>query len=137
MIARILVVEDCSVFRQMVCDTLVRAGYAARQADNLAAARRIMKTSPPEIIILGGRLMQRDEGEFVVELKEKFPGVKAIAVLGGPGSAKLREIADGFGDLSMLPKAFTPSELLQTVELARLSSLNENALEGVGLNRMQ
>ena len=80
---RILVIDDDMQMRQMLTQTLERAGYEVVQASDGKEGTKLYRQAPTDLIITD-IIMPRKEGiETVIELRRDFPDVKIIAISGG------------------------------------------------------
>lgn len=97
--ARILVVEDNALNRLLVHDILELRGHEVLEASNVDEARRILETSPPDLLLLdvqipggGGEVVVRE-----VRADSRLAAMPIVAVtsLAMPGDRE-RLLASGF-----------------------------------------
>ena len=110
---KVLVVDDDSAVRELACALLSHKGYEVYEAKDGEMALVQLDTQPFDIVLLD-ILMPRKEGlETLIELKQRFPGLKVI-VMSASGSRKghdFLKVAAKFGADGILPKPFSPEEL--------------------------
>jgi CheY-like chemotaxis protein len=117
---RILVVDDDSVIRGYIAETLGDEGYEAATAPNGAVALRLIERDraegrlPPDLILLDMRMPVMDGWTFARAYRE-MPGPHApIVVITAAHDALDR--ANEVGAFGVLPKPFDLDELLDEVE---------------------
>jgi PAS domain S-box-containing protein len=113
--ATVLVVDDEEAVRFVVERTLTRAGYQVVTASNGAEALDVLEARDDVAVILLDMMMPVLDGRRTVpRLRETHPDVHVVmtsGVLGAPGVD-----APPQGVSSVLPKPFTRSELLASIE---------------------
>lgn len=82
--SKILVIDDDSAVRSIICDSLIECGYEIRSArDGEEGLLMISQGYHPQIVI-SDIIMPRKEGiETIIELKKNLPEIKVIAISGG------------------------------------------------------
>jgi DNA-binding response OmpR family regulator len=113
----ILLIDDDSLFRRMVCATLQEAGHTVTEARD-GAEGLALHTRVAADLVLTDLIMPEKEGiETIIELRKKNPGVKIIAMSGGGrmSSVQLLRIASQVGAQRVLIKPFSGDELLVTI----------------------
>jgi CheY-like chemotaxis protein len=116
-IATVLVVDDDSLVREAARIILENNGYSVREAPEGEAALASLAASRADIVLLD-ILMPRKEGlETLIELKQHYPDVTvyAMSASGARKGHDFLSIAAKFGAHGILPKPFTPEELLSLV----------------------
>jgi len=84
-------------------------------------AARVIDTQSFDLVITDLLMPERDGLEFIVEVRQKHPNVRIIAMSGGGHIARdsYLKIAKGFGAHVLLEKPFAPSKVLAAVATAR------------------
>lgn len=114
----ILVVDDDSQFRKMVCAILERAGHEVIEAVTGDMALRLYRERPTDLVITDLIMPGKDGIETIIELQKEFSDVKIIAISGG--GAMRPEIyldaASAFGAHCSLTKPIDRKILLAAVQ---------------------
>jgi len=79
---RILVVEDNSLNRELLCDWLEAEGHEALGAEDLAGAQRLLQSARPDAVLLDVQLGNEDGLSLAIWMRQQpsFSGVPVIAV---------------------------------------------------------
>jgi len=79
---RILVVEDNSLNRELLCDWLEAEGHEALGAEDLAGAQRLLQSARPDAVLLDVQLGNEDGLSLAIWMRQQpsFLGVPVIAV---------------------------------------------------------
>jgi len=79
---RILVVEDNSLNRELLCDWLEAEGHEALGAEDLAGAQRLLQSERPDAVLLDVQLGNEDGLSLAIWMRQQpsFLGVPVIAV---------------------------------------------------------
>jgi len=115
--ARILVIEDDDDFRRMLNLMLRQAGYDVLEASNGNEGLLAYNSEEIDLVITDVFMPQKEGKQTVLELMDKNPKVKIIAISGGGSSDKL-EYLDTIKDLGVLKtfnKPFDTKEFLSGV----------------------
>jgi response regulator RpfG family c-di-GMP phosphodiesterase len=113
---RILLVDDDPALRTLVRTTFEVADVAVVDAENAEGARRQIRTSRPDVVVLDVNMPGTTGLELCAELKQK-PETRDIPIVlltgseGGSSAAAKRAGADAF-----VRKPFSPLELLSVAE---------------------
>jgi DNA-binding response OmpR family regulator len=116
--SRILVIDDDIQMRQMLKQTLERAGYEVIDAQDGNEGIRLFHESPTDLVITDLIMPGKDGMETTIELKRDFPDVKIIAISGGSRAMDPRDYlhyATGVGVMKTFTKPFDPKELLEAI----------------------
>lgn len=119
---KVLVVEDDSTVRAIVRMALEKAGYAVTEVNSCDAARRELKESRPEAIVVDVGLPDGNGLDIVRDLRPQAHGGPAVVVLSGfRQEANVLAAFDAGAD-DFMTKPFSPHELVARVkrELAGL-----------------
>ena len=79
---RILVVEDNSLNRELLCDWLEAEGHEALDAEDLAGAQRLLQSARPDAVLLDVQLGNEDGLSLAAWMRRQpgFSGIPVIAV---------------------------------------------------------
>lgn len=115
--ARILVVDDDHVTRELFKMILERAGYEVILAEDGAAAIRLASSQNPDVVITDG-LLPKLHGFLVCKsVKELNPASKVIVVTGIYTKPTYKwEVKAQYHADDLLTKPVTPGELIDCVE---------------------
>ena len=112
--ARILIIDDEAMIRNLIVKILEREGYETITASDGKEGIKSHRENPADLIITDLK-----EGiETIMELRRDFPDVKIIAMSGGGNidpETYLR-IAKTMGAIKTLAKPFNRKELLKTIQ---------------------
>lgn len=112
--ARILVIEDDDDFRKMLMLMLQQAGYVTLEASNGEEGLRVYNSEQIDLVVTDIFMPEKEGMQTVLELMEKNPAVKIIAISGGGSSDKLEylESVKDFGVQKTFAKPFVTREFL-------------------------
>jgi CheY-like chemotaxis protein len=115
---RILVVDDNDDVLLSMNALLEDAGYQPVSARGAREAIELQCRQPADMVITDIFMPDQDGLETIVELRERWPRLKIVAMSGGGDVARqdYLEVAQHAGADAMLRKPFAPQELLKTVE---------------------
>jgi len=114
--ARVLVIEDETLFARAVAKSLEGVGYEVVSAASLVAGRQAMRAAPPDLVLLDLRLPDGSGMDFLVELSalgDDRPQVLVLTAYGEIGDA-VQAIKLGAADY--LKKPIDLDELRLVVE---------------------
>ena len=116
---RILVIEDDDNHRYLLYELLTYMGYIVILAENGEDGIIKYDFYPVDVVITDIFMPKKDGLDVIIELKEKNPIVKIIAISGGVYSADpnewLQDAIDLGADYSLM-KPVDPEELLKILE---------------------
>lgn len=112
--ARILVVDDEPVIRELVRETLAIEAHDIRVAASAVEALTAAAESPPDIVLLDVCLTGGMDGIEVC--RQLRGGARVILLTGVPGD-EVRRRGEDAGASAYLTKPFSPLELIEQVEL--------------------
>jgi CheY-like chemotaxis protein len=81
--ARVLVIDDDPLFREIARELLVQAGYDVTQAGNGLEAAKLAPEAAPDLAVVDMLMPERDGIETIRDLRSRWPGVKLLAVSAG------------------------------------------------------
>lgn len=111
---RILVVDDYREIRQLSTELLIHSGYAVDAAADGAAAWEAMQIKPYNLLVTDNDMPRLTGVELVRKLRSARMAMPVILV---SGNLRTEELAQNrsLQLAAMLPKPFSPEELLGTV----------------------
>ncbi|HXC38208.1 MAG TPA: response regulator [Burkholderiales bacterium] len=115
--ARILVVDDAQDIRSLLSAVLTMDGHRVQVAQDGDAALKIQRTTPADLLVTDIFMPNKDGMETIAAFRGEFPGVKIIAVSGGPrqGRHDYLKVALEIGADVCLLKPFGIEELSKTI----------------------
>ena len=114
----ILVIDDESSLREILCRVLADAGHRVTGAANGKEASKVLLTAAFDVVLTDVIMPEKDGMQVISEIRKRYPEVKIIAMSGGghvPQDQYLR-IAKGLGAHAVLEKPFPNQQLLSTIE---------------------
>jgi DNA-binding response OmpR family regulator len=116
--ARILVIDDEAVIRDLLLKILEREGYETITATDGKDGIRIFRENPTDLIITDLIMPEKEGIETIMELRRDFKDVKVIAMSGGGkvDPETYLHIAKTIGAIGTIAKPFDLKELLKTVQ---------------------
>lgn len=116
--ARILIIDDEALVRQVIRDWLEPRGHEVIEAENGNVGLALFRENPAELVITDIVMPDKEGIETIRELRRDFPDAKIIAVSGGgqlmPGATCLT-LAEGLGVQRTLAKPVNLMELSKTI----------------------
>lgn len=110
----LLLLDDDNAFRQRLALTLERRGFAVRAVASLLEARRLLADFRPGYAVLDMRLEDGNGLEFVAELRQLVPDVRAI-VLTGYGNLATAVASIKTGAIDYLAKPADPDAIVRAL----------------------
>ena len=117
MVHRVLVVEDETDIRDLVCHALEAAGYQGIPAESVENAQPLVESNPPDLLILDWMLPGQSGIDFARRLRRTEPTKSMpIIMLSAKGDAedKVKGLDAGIDDY--LAKPFSQKELIARVK---------------------
>lgn len=120
----VLVVDDEDHIRQLIRETLERAGYEVQEARDGRQGLERYRAKPTDLVIMDILMPDQDGLESIMTLRREFPAVRIIAITGGSdmiGILNFLDVAKMLGARRTLQKPFDMQTLLDAAqaELAR------------------
>lgn len=115
---RILVIDDESDVRETLCENLLECGFDVTwAADGEDAERQMEGGILPDVVITDIIMPVRDGLEIIIEIRQKYPLIKVIAISGGGRrkTTNLLVLAKKIGADAILEKPIDLDELENTV----------------------
>ena len=113
--ARVLVVEDDAMIREVLTMTLDEEGYEVRAVTHGREALDVLGGWPADLILLDLMLPILDGWGFLAE-RQRLGVAEAVPVIVVSAARRAVAVRTGDGVAGVLPKPFTLDELLATVE---------------------
>lgn len=116
---RILVIDDDYEVRMTISENLRESGYEVLDASNGAVGIQLMdKIGFPEIVITDIIMPEKEGLETIMEIRQKNPEVKLIAISGGgrTTAGDFLEMARKLGAHASFPKPVDMDKLEATIE---------------------
>jgi len=114
----VLVVDDEEQVRQLIRETLERAGHQVWEARDGKEALLMFRQNHADLVIMDILMPDQDGLESIVSLRREFPKVKVIAITGGTdkiGILSFLDVAKMLGATRTLQKPFEMRALLDAV----------------------
>jgi DNA-binding response OmpR family regulator len=114
---QILVIEDDSTVRELILQTLSKAGYGVIAAENGVAGLNLFRTKNPDLVITDIVMPQKEGLQTIIELRQAAPNVRVIAMSGGGrySNTDYLKLARKFGARGTITKPFMRDEMLNAV----------------------
>ncbi|MER3424265.1 MAG: response regulator [Nitrospiraceae bacterium] len=115
--ARVLIIDDEPLVRDMLRYTLESVGHTVVEASDGRVAMRLWRENPADLIVTDLLMPEKDGLEVIRELRRDFPQAKIIALSGGSRRIDFDtlDIAKRFGAVHALAKPFELRVLLDMV----------------------
>jgi len=117
--ARILIIDDEEMFRQMLRQMLEKAGYEVSEAADGGQGIELFREQPADLVITDIFMPEKEGISTIQEMKRDFPKLKIIAVTGGGNKRcgfEYLQFAENVGADFTLSKPFERQEILDAVE---------------------
>jgi YesN/AraC family two-component response regulator len=118
--ARILVVDDEDIVRFTLRQMLERSGHEVFEAANGRLALKAFEEFPVDLVITDVIMPEKEGIETIVQLRQRKPDLKIIAVSGGGRTKTMNylETAERFGAHCALAKPLRRQDVLDAVDSA-------------------
>ena len=116
--ARILIIDDEAMIRDLLVNILEREGYETITAPGGKDGIKIYRENPADLIITDLLMPEKDGLETIMELRRDYQDVKIIAMSGGGkvDPETYLQIAKTIGAKKTITKPFERKELLKTIQ---------------------
>lgn len=115
----VLVIDDETGVREVIADSLRFCGYRVMQAENGRAGLEMIEQAgaPPDIVITDLIMPEQDGVEFILTMRQDFPGIRLVAISGGGrrNNVDFLTLAENLGADAALPKPLDMDELERVV----------------------
>jgi two-component system response regulator (stage 0 sporulation protein F) len=117
--AKILLVEDDDLVRDMLAQVLKRASHDVESATNGEEATEILKKSEPDIMVTDIIMPKKSGITLISEVKNKHPKMEIIAISGGGrlDPTGYLDLSESLGATVSFEKPVDNSALLMAIEL--------------------
>ena len=114
---RILLVDDNESFRKPLGEVLRKSGYEVQTAAEGAAALRLFRQQPFDLVVTDLVMPGMEGIETIIEIRRIAPRAKIIAMSGGGriSPEDYLEMARHLGAARTLAKPFTAREFLESI----------------------
>ena len=115
---KILVIDDDPSIREMLVEVLGDAGYGVEAASDGIEALRMIKASPPDLIVTDIIMPEQDGVGVMLQLAKEHPNIKTIAISGGGriSPESYLYMAEKFGAVKTFTKPFYINDFLDAVK---------------------
>jgi DNA-binding response OmpR family regulator len=115
--AKILLIDDDEMLRRVLSKALAHAGHTVVQAADGQQGIELARVTGVDLVITDLVMPVREGVETILHLRREKPALPIIAISGDGSNSKLYlEIAAKIGAKRIMPKPFTPPELLALVD---------------------
>lgn len=115
--AKILLIDDDDALRRVLAKALGHAGHEVIQAADGQQGMDLARVAEADLVVTDLVMPVREGVETILQLRREKPALPIIAISGdGSNSELYLEIAAKIGAKRVLPKPFTPPELLGLID---------------------
>lgn len=115
--ASVLLIDDDDLVRGLLTKALSKAGHKVAEASDGQQGLDLARAGSFDIVITDLVMPVQEGVETIMTLRRERPKLPIIAISGGVSRSKLYlDIAGKIGAKRILPKPFTPRELLALIE---------------------
>jgi two-component system chemotaxis response regulator CheY len=115
--ARILIIDDDELLRGVLAKSLTYAGHLVLQAPDGKQGVELARVTEPDLVITDVIMPVQEGVETIIRLRRHRPALPIIAMSGGAANSKLYlEIAAKIGAKQILPKPFSPKDLIAIID---------------------
>jgi DNA-binding NtrC family response regulator len=117
--AKVLLVEDDDLVRDMLAQVLRRASHEVETATNGEEAANILKKSNPDIMVTDIIMPQKSGITLISEVKAQHPNMEIIAISGGGrlDPTGYLDLSESLGATVSFEKPIDNSALLMAIDL--------------------
>ena len=108
--ARVLVVDDEPLIRQLLRTYLERAGHVVMEAGDGRDALAVFAKDRPDLVVTDNAMPKLTGAAMVRELRKEAPETKVLVMSGFPEETTLLDVH------RLLPKPFTREAFIEAVE---------------------
>lgn len=125
--AKILLVEDDDLVRDMLAQVLLRASHQVISATDGEEATEILKTSEPDIMVTDIIMPKKSGITLISEVKNKHPNMEIIAISGGGrlDPTGYLDLSESLGATVSFEKPIDNATLLMAIDLLAHGSKHE------------
>ncbi len=117
----VLVIEDNEFVRQALRRTLEENGYHVAEAADGEEGLQRYRAAPADVVLTDLMMPGKSGIELIVELLREYPAARIVAMSGAMDvrMPAVVEVLGAAGALQMLPKPFSPDQLLTVIRTVR------------------
>jgi len=117
--AKILLVEDDELVRDMLAQVLTRASHQVESATNGEEAAEILKHSEPDVMVTDIIMPKKSGITLISEVRNKHPNMEIIAISGGGRLDPMGylDLSESLGATVSFEKPIDNSALLMAIDL--------------------
>lgn len=117
--AKILLVEDDDLVRDMLAQVLERAAHEVESATNGEEATELLKHSEPDIMVTDIIMPKKSGITLISEVRDKHPRMEIIAISGGGrlDPTGYLDLSESLGATVSFEKPVDNTALLMAIEL--------------------
>ncbi len=110
---RVCVIDDNPLMLSHIEEMLTGLGHDVVTASDVDTGLRCAETQPSDIAVVDILMPERDGLNFIMEIRQRRPGIRVIAISGGGGlgAGALLSMASGLGAQATLVKPFSATDL--------------------------
>jgi CheY-like chemotaxis protein len=117
--ARVLLIEDDDLLRDVLAQSLAAGGHDVVQASNGEEGVTLFRAAPADIVVTDIVMPVQEGVETIMQLRKHRRDLPIIAMSGGVPHSKLYlGIAGKIGAHKILAKPFTPAQLQEAINEA-------------------
>jgi len=117
--ARVLLIEDDDLLREVLARSLVAAGHEVVEASNGIEGIDLYRARPADVVVTDLVMPLQEGVETIMQLRKFRRDIPIVAMSGGVPNSKLYlGIAGKIGAQKILPKPFTPAQLQEAIKEA-------------------
>jgi DNA-binding response OmpR family regulator len=115
--ARLLIIDDDDLLRGVLAKALGHAGHTVIEAADGQQGIDLFRSTSIDLVITDLIMPVQEGVETILKLRREKPGLPIVAISGGVTNSRVYlNIAAKIGATRILPKPFTPRELLQVID---------------------
>ena len=115
--ARILLIDDDDLLREILAKALTQAGHVVIEAREGREGVELFRAASADLVLTDMMMPEREGLETISALRRELPRLPIIAMSGGNNNSPLYlKLATQLGAQRRLAKPFTPALLLRTIE---------------------
>lgn len=117
--AKILLVEDDELVRDMLAQVLKKAGHEVESADNGEQATELLQNIEPDIMVTDIIMPKKSGITLISEVKNKHPKMEIIAISGGGrlDPTGYLDLSESLGAAVSFEKPVDKAALLMAIDL--------------------
>jgi DNA-binding response OmpR family regulator len=114
--ARILLIDDDDALRSVMAKSLTYAGHVVVQAADGRQGLELSRATHIDLVVTDLVMPVQEGVETILKLRREQPTLPVVAISGGVSNSDVYlNIASKIGARRVLPKPFTPQELISLI----------------------